>query len=395
MRGLRSRMAIAGVAWLSLLGCGGTGGEDSAPPKAAEPRPVQVETVTASARTLRIPLTGTVEAARRVEAASKILSHVVEAAVREGDRVRAGQTLIVLDDREPRAGLEAARAAQAEADEAAVGAEQAIVAARAELELARATHGRFKDLLDKESVSRQEFDQTLARLQATEARVRQAEAGKAQAESRRTRMQAGIASAETMLGHTRIASPLSGLVTRRLVDPGDLAAPGVPLIEIEQSRGYRLEVAVPESQAARLRRGMELAVRIDALGPDSPSTAKVVEIVPVSAPGSRSLLVKLELPASSGLRSGLYGEAYLLGEDTETLTVDAQAVVERGQIRSVFIVDRGAEEGAIARRRLVALGDQHDGRFTVLSGLEAGDLAVLNPAGVDDGAAVLVAGGLQ
>jgi RND family efflux transporter MFP subunit len=157
----------------------------------------------------------------------------------------------------------------------------------------------------------------------------------------------------------------------------------MPLLEIEQSGGYRLEVAVPESDAGRLRIGEEMNIRIDALGADSPTSGRIVEIVPSVDPGSRTFIAKIALPNQPLLRSGLYGRAFLPGQERELLTVPVAAVVDRGQLRSVFVV-----EGGHVQRRLVTLGEERAGRIEVLSGLSAGDQIVLNPANAVDGAPV-------
>jgi multidrug efflux pump subunit AcrA (membrane-fusion protein) len=96
------------------------------------------------------------------------------------------------------------------------------------------------------------------------------------------------------------------------------------------------------------------------------------------------------LPSHSVIKSGLYGSALLPGETRSVLMIPAHAVVERGQLKSVLVVEDG-----VAKRRLVTLGETDGDRVEILSGLAQGESVVLNPSSIPDAAAVRVAGGPQ
>jgi RND family efflux transporter MFP subunit len=372
-------LASAPAMVLALVSCGGTHAPEKAPSTEAAPVEVRTAAVEMVEVAPRVPLVGSVRARETVVISSKIMSHIRAVHVREGDRVKKGRRLIELDDRELVSAVEAAKAGQAEAENAALAASHGLESAQAQFELAETTHRRFETLLKKESVSRQEYDESAARLRSARAAVKMAESQKEQVLSKRAQAAAHIRSAEVMLGHTTIDAPAAGRVTERLADPGTLAAPGAPLLKIEPAGGFRLEVNVPESQIGSLRVGQILDIEIDALEA-SPSTARVVEIIPEVDPRSRTFIAKLALPGDAGLRSGLYGRAFLTGASRKVLTVPAGAVIERGQLVSVFTV-----EDQRARRRMVTLGDEAEGRYEVLSGLRAGEAVIVNPAGVVDG----------
>lgn len=362
------------------LACGGPEPVDPEPPADVAPVTLRVETLRESSQESETALIGSVAAQKRVSIAARILSNVTDVKVAEGQFVKAGQTVIELDKREMQTGVAAAKAARAEADSAIASAEQAITAAESQRDLAKVTHRRFETLLGKKSVSEQEYDEVAARLRAAESAVSMARSQKAQAEAKRSQADAAIAQAETRIEYSRITSPVNGYVTNRMVDPGAMAAPGVPLLEIEQAGGYRLEVAIPESQLGKVKVGGTLRVSIEALGLDGPESARVVEIVPSVDPSSRTFIAKLALPAHPALRSGLYGRAFLPGAERSALTVPEAAVVSRGQLRSVFVV-----EDQRAVRRLVTLGELSNGRYEVLSGLEPGDQVALEPFKAVDG----------
>lgn len=366
----------------ALAACGG------APPAETEttPRtPVRVETEQLAVETAPRPvaLTGVVRARRQATIAAQVMGAVRRVAVEEGQRVSAGQALIELDDQRFDSGVAAAQAMREEADAAIAAGQQAVSAAEAQLELATVTHERYQTLLSKKSASQQEYDVAQTGLKAAQASVEQARASTAQAEAKRAQADAQLASAETMLGYGRISAPMAGIVTERHVDPGDLASPGMPLLEIEQTGDYQLEAAVPESLISTLRVGQQVGVAIAALGESGPTEGRIAQIDPAADAASRTFMVKTSLRSSAGLRSGLYGQLLAPGGDRSGLSVPASAVVSRGQIQSVFTVEDGT-----ARMRLVTLGELADGRYDVLSGLSAGDRVVLDPAAVSDGSPV-------
>ena len=192
---------------------------------------------------------------------------------------------------------------------------------------------------------------------------------------------ADVASAQVYAGYARITSPLNGIVVARHAEVGSLTAPGQPLLTIEDNN-YRLEAAVEESQLRNIRLGATAMVTIDALGQEELS-GRVVEIVPTADPASRSYTVKLDLPGKQSLRSGLFGKARFLAGDSQVVTIPTKAVLQRGQLSSVYVVDGSG----IARMRLITLGKALGDRVAVLSGLSAGerilvDSTVINREGV-------------
>jgi RND family efflux transporter MFP subunit len=151
------------------------------------------------------------------------------------------------------------------------------------------------------------------------------------------------------------------------VEPGDLAVPGQPLLVLDDFRAYRLEAEVGESAIGRVRMGQRVPVTLDALG--RTLEGRVAEIIPAADPASRTVTVKLELPADADLRSGLFGRAHFLVGERQALTVPLSALVERGQLTGVYVVD----PRSVARFRLVTAGERRAGRAEILSGLAAGE----------------------
>ena len=363
---------------LAGLGCGTPVQESETDPGNA--MPVDVATIRFTTFEEQLAVVGTVRPENEVVVAARLLSYVRAIPVREGDVVTAGQTLVLLDDRDLRADVEAAQASQREAESAILVAEQGIAAARSELRLAELTHVRYTELLARESVSQHEFDVVDARLASAKSALSSAESGRTQAEARRAQSDAALVGSEVALGYAVITAPISGVVTERMVDPGALAAPGAPLLRIDQVGAYRLEVAVPESQRRSLGVGQVVQLEIDALRERGRAEGSITEIVPAVDVRSRTFTVKISLSDMLGVRSGQYGRAFVPGETREALLVPGGAVVERGQLRFVTVVQDGR-----ARRRAVTLGASRGSQYETLSGLHTGDRVIVEPAGVRDG----------
>ena len=333
---------------------------------------VEVETVAASEIADTYRASGTVRARYSAAIAAKIAANIFEVRVQAGDRVPAGQTLIILDRRDLEANLRRSEAARAEAESAIAETENAIAAAHANLELARVTHKRFQDLLAKASVSQQEFDESQARLKSAEATLEMAVSKRRQVEARRSQAEAEIAAARVALGYATLTAHFAGLITERKADPGSLATPGAPLLTLEREGNLRLEASIDESRLGLVRIGDSVAVEIDGL--NRTVTGRVVEVVPSVDAATRSFITKIDLPALPGLWAGMFGRAAFAAGKSWTLLVPQSAVRERGQIRSVYVV-----EGNAARLRFVTLGEPRGGQREVLSGLTVGEKIIVSP----------------
>jgi len=303
---------------------------------------------------------GTVRAAQTSDLASQMMGNIVEIRVHEGDRVYRGQVLAVIDDSQPRAAVDRATAAE-------LAARQQLVAADSDLALAESTLKRCQYLYKQRVVSQQEFDEVNARYQATLARRDIAQAGQAQA-------RAVLSQASTSLDNARIRAPFDGVVAERKADSGTLASPGMPIFTVEDVRRYRLEVAINESDLRYVRTGGRLSVTIDALG-NAELKGKVAQIVPTADSASRSFLVKIELPLDTRLRSGLFGRAQFSRGQQQALLIPRSAVVQRGQLQGVFVLD----QNKVASLRYVSLGKSSGSEIQVLSGLQSGQWFVANP----------------
>ena len=371
------------VPLLLLTACG------SEPPQrvaAAQSAPVAVQTKTVA--TAEWPASyeasGTVRARTTATISSKVMGYVQQVGVQVGDRVREGQPLITLETRDLDVSVSRAQASRAEVEAAIPELENAIAAAKANLELAQSTFKRMEELAAKKSISNQEFDEASARLKAAQANYDMARARRTQLNSKMAQVDQEIRAASVMRDYARLASPFSGVVIAKTVEPGNLATPGAPLLTIERDGQYRLEAPVEESKLGSVRLGQNVSVALETTA--TVQNARVSEIVPSVDPASRTYLVKLDLPGGSQLRSGMFGRAIFPLGVQKVVAIPAAALTERGQLQSVFVVENG-----VARTRLVTAGRRAGELVEVLSGLSAGETVVTPPAaGLQDGARVEV-----
>ena len=385
VRSKEQGVRIAGVFAISaaaafLSGCGGETTVKATAP--AAPIPVQVATVASQDWTDAYEAAGTVRARTAAIVSSKVMAYIQKIAAQAGDHVREGQELVVLDAKDLDANVRRAEAAEAEVRSAIPEADNGVAGAKANLDLAQSTFRRMEELASKKSISNQEFDEASARLKSAQAAYEMARARRSQIDSKLASVAEEIRSARIMRDYTRITAPFSGVVTARSAEPGDLAAPGAPLVTIEREGSYRLEASVDESKLTFVKPGETVEVVLDAI--DKRITARVSEIVPAVDAASRANTVKIDLPPIADLRSGLFGRARFPMGTRKVIAAPLQALVERGQLQSVFVMEDG-----LARMRLVTTGSRRAEAVEILSGLSEGE-KVVSPvaAGLTDGARV-------
>ena len=360
-------------------------------PESTQPGPIvqgaKLETVKTSSVDDYYEAVGTVRAKTSSVVAARIMGNITSVRVREGDRVRAGQTVIEIENRDAPVQIQKAQAGVRESNDALDesernirAAESARDAARANESLASSTFNRYQTLFNRQSVSPQEFDEVCTKLEVAKAEseradrmLQAAKARQSQTLGRIDQAKADVSNARIYAGYSRLASPINGVVVAKHADVGSMATPGAPLLTIENDANYQLEVAVEESQLGKIHPGDQASVTIEALG-NQQLTSSVVEIVPTADPNSRSYMVKLSLPNISGqqLRSGIYGKARFVSGARNVLSVPQKAITQNGQLVSVFVVN----QSGTARMRLIKTGEKLGERVEVLSGLNDGEQIV-------------------
>ncbi len=296
---------------------------DSLPPVA-----VQVTKVEATGHPATEDVVGTVRPKLRARIEAKLNSRIEEVFVAPGQEVAQGAPLITLDAREVQARLDQARAVLSQAEK---------------------DFQRLEPLLKSSAISRQDFDAADAKLRVSKS---------------------SVAEAETLLTYTKITAPFAGIITRKLADVGDLAMPGKALLEIESPATLRFEADVPEALMERIKMGQELPVMLNVL--PKPVSGKVAEIAPIADPGSRTFLVKLDLPQVQAIRAGQFGRMKVTVGESKAPLLPATAVSRRGQMELVRIAADGR-----ASLRIVKTGKRLDSQVEIVSGLELGESVIV------------------
>ena len=194
---------------------------------------------------------------------SKVMGYVQQVGAQVGDHVAAGQLLITLDARDLDAAQRQAEAGRAAVESAIPELENGMAAAKANLDLAQSTFKRMEELAAKKSISNQEFDEASARLKAAQANYDMARSRRTQLNSRMAQAEQEIRTAGIMRDYAKLAAPFSGVVIARTVEPGNLAAPGAPLLTLERDGLYRLEASVDESKLSSVRVGQAVDAVIE------------------------------------------------------------------------------------------------------------------------------------
>jgi RND family efflux transporter MFP subunit len=342
---------------------------------------LSIETVRLQTIPDQLEVSGSVIAAATAQLAARMTGNVTQVAVHEGDAVKAGQLLAQLDEGELLARKDSTRAALQTASAGATETGRAVAVAQVQADIAKKTYDRYVYLRDQKSVSPQEFDEVEAKqlgaqagLDQAKAKLQQAEANRAQAESE-ARVVGEVAS------YARILAPFDGRVSRRMVEPGSLVTPGMPLFIVEDTSRYQLDVMLPTDaitvvtkSTASIRRGSVARIELDAILGKTFS-GRVAEIEAGADPASHTVRARIELPRDPAIQSGLFGRAWFHRGTRRAIVVPNRAVIERGQLRGLYVTDSSGE----VRWRVVTLGQKMADQVEVLSGLGEGERLVLNP----------------
>lgn len=294
---------------------------------------------------------GRLEAQTRVDLAARITGHILAITKREGDQVRAGELVITLDNREL---LERAQAVQSEG----LAAQQRLAAARSALETQQAIYGRDEKLYQAGAISKEALERSRTALTSARATAQATEEG-----IKGIGMQ--TAAARTQAGYGQVRAPFSGVVTRRLMEPGDLAVPGKPILTIEQQGACKVLLQVPQEALAGLRPGSRAYLR----HADGRSlSAAVSRMYPSVGPSLQAgLEISLAKPPFD-LPSGASLTVELAAAPQQGLLVPEQALVRNGTATELRVI----KDGKVQLRTVWLLGVSN-GVAVVSDGLTAGE----------------------
>jgi multidrug efflux pump subunit AcrA (membrane-fusion protein) len=357
-----------------LFGCG----DKIEPGTTGEVENKMIKTAVTTARVIQQPFiyeaVGTVQARTFSTLSSKLMEAVTAVNVREGDLVKKGDLLVVIDDRQVSAQLRKAQATLAEAKRAEISAESVRDAAKAGARLAGATYKRYLNLMEEESASRQEFDEVEARFRQSEASLAQTEAMVEAASYRVQQAEAAVSAARVGKKDASVRAPYDGKVTAKMVDEGDLAAPGTPLLALDKEGVHCVALVLPEKHIQSIRLKQKVKVKIPSIQ-DRSFEGFIGRIDPSADPKSRTFRVRVALLEDKNIRSGMFARVEIPAGEAGMLLIPLTAVRHEGQLTGIYLVD----SLKLAHFRLVRIGRTFGDTVEVISGLKEGGRYVVDP----------------
>ena len=352
-----------------------------------------------------LELSGSIRPVEQATLSTRVMGRITQLSLETGDRFRKGDILTRIDvmDITAQTGQAQLGVAQAQAEvfrsQASLNQlESQKLEAQAALRLAQVTQSRMSRLQAEGAVSQSVLDdantvleQARARVAQSEAGIRQSQAAIAQTQAAVSRAELSVISSDVSESYGTIFAPFDGVVVQKMAYEGEMAAPGTPLLKVENPNKLELEISVPEENLRFVRVGQSVKVQFDAV--NQSLSATIQQIVPASNAQSRSFLIKIPLTNSGKLISGMFGRIALpIGATKETLLIPTTALIQRGQLQGVYVLENVEDKAiskSIAMMRWVKTGKTQDGQIEIVSGLKAGDRIVTsNIAQLSDGQTV-------
>lgn len=294
---------------------------------------------------------------------SQITSRVIQIPVKEGDRVRKGDTLLLLDDQEMREAVEAAQAQVQQSRDQAAGLQATVTTQTQSMKFWEKELARDEVLAREGAIAQATADATADHLNEASGRLTASQKSLQSARSQIQIQEKRLAQTATRLAYAEIKSPFDGVVTTRAVDPGDLAVPGKVLFEIEDQSLFKLCFNVPQSEIVSLQEGMSVWSQ----DRQTESVMKISRIYPALNP-DRTVTVEVHAPAAANLRSGSYLPVEVNLKRLENVTLipeDCLLPSPKGEI-AVFTVEDGVTRAHFVKVLATSKG------ISAVDGLSAG-----------------------
>jgi RND family efflux transporter MFP subunit len=316
------RLAGQALALLIALVSTSAGSAQALPTVVVQPRAVD----------LTLPVEATVEAVAQTTLTAQVSGRVVEMRVDAGQMVKKGQLLLRIDARE---------------------AGEVAAAASAQYINAKANYERMKNLQQQNFISAAALDKAKADFEAAQA----------------ARGQAGVS-----LGYSTVTAPISGVVAQRLIEQGETAAPGRPLLTIYDPSGLRVTASIPQYQLPQMRNVKQARVEFPELGQWVDASA--VTLLPTADAATHVSQVRVALPRElKNVIPGMFARVHFIVGRAQRTTVPAAAVVRRGEVAAVYLQDA---QGMLTLRQLRLGETLAGGEIEVLAGLASGEQVVLD-----------------
>ncbi|MBM1106607.1 efflux RND transporter periplasmic adaptor subunit [Aurantibacter crassamenti] len=312
---------------------------------------VQIKTVSEDSSSPFLTVSGKIEAAKSANISTRMMGYVDKIYVNVGDKVRDGQLLMSVNNADVSAQLAQVNAGITEAEAAFTNAEK--------------DFNRFSTLFKENSASQKELDDITANYNMAKARLESAK-----------QMRNGV---NAQMGYANIRAPFNGVVTNKFISAGDMANPGMPLLEVESPGKYQVLAMVPESEILAVKNDTEVTVQVKALNENV--KGKVTEVSTSSKNTGGQYLVKVILDKTDAqILSGMYATVqFPVARKTTSsaVMIPVEAIVKNGQLSGIYTVS----QSNTALLRWLRLGRTFGDQVEVLSGLSADEQYIVSAEG--------------
>jgi RND family efflux transporter MFP subunit len=288
-----------------------------------------------------------VEAIKQSTVSAQVTGRVVEVNYDVGDYVKKGQTIVRID--------------QSEAEQVVAGTDAQVAEALAAYEKAKSNLDRARELAQQNFISKSALDNAEAEFRVEEARLKAARAARTQAATTRS--------------YTVVVAPYSGVVSARLVEVGEMATPGKPLMTGFDPSAMRVVASVPQYKVAEVRASPRVSVEIPSL--NRWITGRDITVLPSADPRTHATSVRVDLTGNQkDLYPGMFARAHFTVGRARKLVIPAETVVRRSEVTGVYVKEADGRFGF----RQIRLGEPAgNGLIEVLAGVIAGEAVAVDP----------------
>lgn len=363
--------------------------------------PVEIQIVKRGSIRETLSISGNIKSENEISVVAKVGGRAKDIYLQEGDLVKKGQLLIKLEDEEIQSQLSQVRAAynlaRTQLQLAQTGArpqekkqaESAVDMAKAGRDMAEASYLRMKNLYETKAISRQQFEQVETQYKVAVAQLEGAlqqqsvvnegarKENKEAAEAQVAQAKAAVEYVETMLKNTSIFAPADGVIFMKMIDKGEMASPGYPLLILVDNNNLYLEAQIGEKDFEKVKINQAIKFQVDAI-PSRTFSGKVIKVNPVITEFSRSFKLKIRIEDNDkSIKSGMFARGEVITrEKKEAVIVPMECIKKVGEKNIVFTI-----ENERAKKNEIKIGIINDTMVEVLEGIREGEEIIV--AGYD------------